>query len=875
MISSDIRRRFLKYFHSHSHVIVPSSPVVPQHDATLLFTNAGMNQFKDTFLGKIKREYTRAVTSQKCVRVGGKHNDLDNVGHTSRHLTFFEMLGNFSFGDYFKKEAIGFAWDVATHIFDFDPNRIWASVYKDDDEAYSLWEKHLPASRIVRFGEKENFWSMGEVGPCGPCSEILYDRGEKFSSAATPYEDINEERFLEFWNLVFMEMTRSKSGEMTPLPKKNIDTGAGLERLLALSMNVDTVFETDVLRGIISRIESLSNISYDKNNHTTTPAFHVISDHIRTLAFAIADGAVPSNTDRGYVLRKLIRRAVRYGKSLNFKKPFLAQVLPELVDLMGDDYNELKSSKGRIEEILTIEEEAFLKTLNRGGNLLYQVIEASHKKIKGEDAFKLKDTYGFPIEEILLIAKDANLEVDLPKFNQLEMEAKEKSKKALKSSSETYTENFFSDFSKTHAPCHFLGYEKDSSESKIISIVVNGKFVDTISKGEEGLILLDKTPFYPEKGGQTGDIGLITKGENKFIVSSTTSPYSGVIAHIGKIEEGQLHKQETITAQVHGDIKKLISNNHSATHILHWALGEVLGPHIKQAGSIVDANRLRFDFNHHKSLSKEEIRSIENLVNEKIRHNLPITSYIVDFDKAQKDTSIKQIFGEKYDSQVRVIDFTFAKELCGGTHATMTGDIGLFKIEKESSIAAGIRRIEAITGILAEQYVEKEEDLLLSIATLVKSPLNVLEEKVTLLLSENKKLQSSIKAFRKDQIEILKTTTVSNSKKIKGITFIGEVLDLLPDEVSSFISDLSKKLKTSFIIAIAIKNNNKLQVFVKVSHDVIEDKGIYANDLIKAISPIIQGGGGGKKDSATAGGKDISQAANALSKIYTMIEEKC
>src|SRR3989344_4811502 len=541
MLSQKLRRSFLAYFKSQGHAILPSSSVVPHDDPTLLFINAGMNQFKDVFLGKSKRDYTRAATTQKCIRVGGKHNDLDNVGHTTRHLTFFEMLGNFSFGDYFKKEAIAYAWDIATHIFAFDPDKIWVSVYKDDDEAFALWEKHISSHRIVRFGEKENFWAMGETGPCGPCSELLFDRGEKYGPAKNPKEDFSGERYLEFWNLVFMQFSKDASGKMEPLPKKSIDTGSGLERVASLKLEVDSVFQTDILRGLIAEVETISGKTYDLQNTTLAPAFHVIADHIRSLSFAIT-------------------------------------------------------------EILTLEEEAFIRTLQRGGQLLGQVIERSQKeaqKITGEDAFKLKDTYGFPLEEIQLIAKDENLDVDLKRFQELEDEAKNKSRKAHKTEAQKFDPNFFADFTKTH----FDGYQHTSTESKLLGIVMGGQFVSHIESGQEGILLLDKTPFYPEMGGQVGDTGEIEKGTNAFQVYDTTAPFPGVIAHLGKMGSGTLKKNDQVVASI--DVKRRVEirNNHTATHLLHWALQKVLGPHIKQAGSLVDPKRLRFDFSHHKPVS--------------------------------------------------------------------------------------------------------------------------------------------------------------------------------------------------------------------------------------------------------------------------------
>ncbi|HSX26653.1 MAG TPA: alanine--tRNA ligase [Chlamydiales bacterium] len=874
MLSQEIRRAFLQYFKSQGHTIVPSSPVVPHDDPTLLFINAGMNQFKDVFLGKSKREYTRAVTTQKCIRVGGKHNDLDNVGHTTRHLTFFEMLGNFSFGDYFKKEAIGYAWDVATHVFGFDPEKIWVSVYKDDDEAFALWEKHVPAKRLVRFGEKENFWAMGDTGPCGPCSELLYDRGEKYGNAKSPAEDLSGERYLEFWNLVFMQFERNGAGKMEPLPKKSIDTGSGLERVVSLKMGVETVFQTDILRDLIAQVEEISGKRYEPENHSLAPAFHVIADHIRSLSFAIADGVQPSNTDRGYVLRKILRRAVRYGRMLGLQRPFLAEVLPRLVRSMGEDFPELKAAKSRISEILTLEEEAFLRTLQRGGQLLGQVIERSHtsgEKISGEDAFKLKDTYGFPLEEIVLIAKDENLSVDLPRFEVLEEEAKEKSRKAHKTAAQQFGQNFFSDFTRTHKPCQFEGYQKTKTESMIWAMVVDGKFVDEIEEGQEGLIILDKTPFYPEMGGQVGDTGEMAHGGNLFQVYDCTAPFPGVIAHLGKMAAGKLRKNEKVHAAIDAERRKEIQNNHTATHLLHWALQQILGPHIKQAGSLVDEKRLRFDFNHHKAMTPAELRQIEDLVNEKIRTDIPVQTYELSYDEAQKRSDIKQFFGEKYGEKVRVVDADFSKELCGGTHTTRLGTIGLFKIAKESSIAAGVRRIEAVTGRHAEIMVQQEEDLLHSLAAQLKAPLQSLPEKFQALIDENKLLLQELKSYRKAHLKQLLTKCLSHKEKAGSIALIAIEVPITAEELNEFANELMDQLKSG-VVALGAKVGERCQLLVSVSPDLVQ-KNVSAGALIKEVAPLIQGGGGGKQNLAQAGGKDPSGLPKALEKIRFILKE--
>lgn len=863
MTSQDVRRAFLNYFKKHGHAVVPSSPVIPHDDPSLLFINAGMNQFKDVFLGKSKRDYTRAATTQKCIRVGGKHNDLDNVGHTSRHLTFFEMLGNFSFGDYFKKEAIAFAWDVSTQVFGFDPDKIWVSVFRDDDEAFALWEKHISPKRLVRFGEKENFWAMGDTGPCGPCSELLYDRGERYGPFKNPYEDTSGERYLEFWNLVFMQFDRTASGKMEPLPKQSIDTGSGLERVMSLKMGVDNVFQTDVLRGLIAEVEAISGHKYTEKN---APPFHVIADHIRSLSFAIADGVQPSNTDRGYVLRKILRRAVRYGRMLGLQQPFLSRILPRLVAEMSGDFPELKTAQRRIAEILGVEEEAFLRTLQRGGQLLAEVVERSrgNETISGEDAFKLKDTYGFPFEEIALIAKDEHLAIDEARFGELELEAKEKSRKNQKSTAQQFDANFFAACPKTH----FEGYATPTTESVIVGLVVNGAFVDAIHEGQEGLVLLDKTPFYAEMGGQVGDQGHI----GPFQVNNCTAPFPGVMAHSGKMAAGTLHKNDKVQAKIDPVRRKEIQNNHTATHLLHWALQKVCGPHIKQAGSVVDERRLRFDFSHHKPVSSLELREIENLVNEKIRTDHVVGVYELSYDEAQKRSDIKQFFGEKYGAKVRVVDIDFSKELCGGTHTSRLGTIGLFKIAKESSIAAGVRRIEAVTGRQAELLIEQEEDLITSLAGQLKVLPNALSERLQALIEENRLLTQELKTHRKGQLKQLLTQCLSQKQQVGSVVLIAEEVGISADELTGFADDLIKELKSG-VVALGATVGERCQLLIAVSPDLVQ-KNIFASTLIKEIAPLIQGGGGGKQNLAQAGGKDPSGMKKALERIRQLLKDQ-
>lgn len=865
MTSQTIRRNFLNYFKQQGHAIISSSPVVPHDDPTLLFTNAGMNQFKDVFLGTTARDYTRATTSQKCIRVGGKHNDLENVGHTRRHLTFFEMLGNFSFGDYFKKEAIRFAWEVATQVFEMDPERIWPTVFREDDDAFELWTQYVPASRITRFDEKDNFWAMGDTGPCGPCSELLYDRGPAYGTATKPSEDPSGERFMEFWNLVFMQYNRQPDGKMIPLPKPSIDTGAGLERIVSLKMGVDSVFETDVLRGIISRIEELSKRPYDLTDQQYSPAFRVIADHLRCLAFAIADGVQPSNVDRGYVLRKVLRRAVRYGRTLGFDEPFLGNVLPQLVTSMGPDYPELVKAQARITEILQVEEEAFIRTLRRGGNMLNQIIASGKSHggiISGDEAFKLKDTYGFPLEEIELLAKDAALTVDKARYQILEDEAKERSRTVHKSTQQIAGENLFEKFAAQHGSTAFVGYDQKESPAKVLGLVVNGQFVDTLEAGEEAFVVLDRTPFYAEMGGQIGDTGVLENGSTAFAVEDTKAPFKGIIAHFGKIQKGALRIGDTITARLDDVRRQRIANNHTATHLLHWALHKVLGEHVKQAGSVVEPGRLRFDFSHHKAMTPQELRQVEDLVNAQIRTNLPVEGYEISYEEAQKKSDIKQFFGEKYGSTVRVIDIDFSKELCGGTHTTRLGNIGLFRIIKESSIAAGMRRIEATTGVEAEQLAREPEDVLTLLADALKTQPTKLQERIEKLLEENKKQALELKELKKGELGNLVQSLVSSQEVINGTPLITAEVELSGDDMRSLADSLMDQVKSGVVI-LASGNEGRCQMIVRVTDDVVA-KGIQALQIVKAIAPLVDGSGGGKNNSAQAGGKSPQKIPEAL-----------
>lgn len=857
--TQEIRRAFTRYFERQQHRALPSSPVVPHDDPTLLFTNAGMNQFKDLFLGRSSaiRDTTRAVTAQKCIRAGGKHNDLENVGHTRRHLTFFEMLGNFSFGDYFKKEAIRFAWEVSIEVFGFQPEQIWPTVFREDDEAFALWQQFVPAARITRLDEKDNFWSMGETGPCGPCSELLYDRGKQYGSASSPAEDTSGERFLEFWNLVFMQYNRSASGVMEPLPRPSIDTGAGLERVVSLKMNVETLYETDVLRGLIAEIEQRTGRVYHGFHDPLAPPFHVLADHVRALSFAIADGAQPSNVDRGYVLRKILRRAVRYGRQLGIDQPFLAKLLPRLISLMGEDYPELVRAEQKICEVLTLEEEAFLRTLHRGGNLLTQIVEQSKQHqahMSGDDAFRLKDTYGLPLEEVQLLAKDAGLELDMQRYHQLEEEAKERSRKAHKKVHQQAGQNLFEDFAKQQGAVRFVGYQTLKEQATVKALFVDDHFVPQLEEGQRGWVLLDQTPFYAEQGGQVGDKGLLHHASCQFEVSDTQSPYHGLVAHVGCVLQGELHVGDHVMAEVDPKRRQKIANNHTATHLLHWALNTVLGSHIKQAGSVVDEARLRFDFHHHKPLTREEMREVEELVNSKIRQSSNVATYEMPFEEVQKRPGIKQFFGEKYGAVVRVVDIdTYSQELCGGTHTSSVGTIGSLRIAKESSIAAGVRRIEAVTGEEAEELARSHEVLLQHLAALLKTQPALLVEKLEKLIEDHKQLTTQLTQFRSlHRAGLIRAQMHHAIPMAQGQLLMCELDVPLSDLRMAAEEGLNQIGKGLFICA--AKEAERAQVALAMSPEWVK-LGLNAGDLAKQIAPFLEGSGGGKPQFAQVGGK--------------------
>lgn len=867
--SFDIRRRFLDYFKKQGHREIASSPVIPHEDPTLLFTNAGMNQFKDVFLGRSKREYTRAATSQKCIRAGGKHNDLENVGHTRRHLTFFEMLGNFSFGDYFKKEAIQFAWDVTTQVFRFPEERVWATVFREDDEAAELWTKHLPSSRIVRLGEKDNFWAMGDTGPCGPCSELLFDRGRKYGDATSPLDDTTGERYLEFWNLVFMQYNRVPDGSKEALPKPSIDTGAGLERVMSLLLDTETVFETDILRTLIHAVEEQTGKRYDPHSQEA-PAFRVIADHMRSLSFAIADGAQPSNTDRGYVLRKILRRAVRYARQLGIQKPFLGSLLPALCATMGTSYPELITSKDRIVEVLTLEEESFLRTLRRGGALLNTIVSRSErtKSISGDDAFLLKDTYGMPFEEIVLFAKDYGCTVEEARYLTLEEEARKRSQAARKQAAQLAEKSLYEELLGRFGE---RGFEREENalQAEVLACIKGGELVQTLEEGDEGEVLLSRTPFYPEMGGQVGDCGSIISQSGLFQVKEAKSPFEGIVIHQGKAVQGALSVGDTVTASIDIERRQKIESNHTATHLLHWALGVVLGGHIRQSGSYVDDHHLRFDFSHHKQMSQEEIAAVEKLVNHAIQSDIVVKTSVIPYEEAQKRSDIRQYFGEKYGNEVRVVEAGHSKELCGGTHTTSTGRVGFFRIAKESSIAAGMRRIEAVTQEEAYLFSKKAEERLVKLASLLKVPDAKLEEKVEKMLSEIKKLEETIHGMKKKSISHM-IHALKATKTAHGLVYSAQ-FECEAGDIRLVSEEIAQTMKDYAVLVLGFKAGNKAHLVIRVAGGNVSS-ACSAKTLLESGLKIMGGKGGGSESSAQGASDHSEKLEEALSHIVSLVE---
>ena len=878
MDTRKIREEFLQYFRDHGHEVVKSSSLVPKDDPTLLFTNAGMVQFKNLYLGLEKGSYTRAASSQKCVRAGGKHNDLDQVGYTNRHHTFFEMLGNFSFGDYFKEEAIDMAWELLTVRYGLPEEKLWVSIYKDDDEAYKIWNEKigLPHDRIFRFGEEDNFWSMGETGPCGPCSEIYIDQGPEVGCGKPTCEvGCDCDRYLELWNLVFTQYDREPSGELIPLPKPNIDTGMGLERLAAVLQGVYSNYDSDLFSDIIRLIEEFAGSQYgqDKKNDIS---FRVIADHSRAVAFLIADGIMPSNEGRGYVLRRIIRRAIRYGQVLALKGPFLHRLTDKVVDVMGTDYPELAQSKRFIDEVVINEEKRFADTLFHGLSLLREGMEGlrSEKKpfIPGRLVFRLYDTFGFPPDLVEDIARDEGFKVDLEGFDQAMAEQRAASQRSWKGSGEEEIPEIYRRLDSRGLECQFSGYETLKAQGRVISILKDGEEVDSASRGEQVEIVLDQSPFYGEAGGQVGDTGSIVDGSLSIEVVDTVRYPKNLIIHKGKITEGMISAGDDVEAIVDERRRRNIAHNHTATHLLQAALRDTLGEHVKQAGSYVGPERLRFDFTHFAQITPERLKEIEMMVNLNIQKNLPVETQILPRDEAFELGAIA-IFEERYGDQVRVVTTGdgVSTELCGGAHVSSTGEIGVFLLVSEGAVAAGIRRIEAFTGEGAIREIQKETDNLKTISGLLKTTPDQLATKVKHLIGDQKHKEREIESLKARLATKQSEDMINTAQEINGITVVSqEVAGANPKDLREFGDHLRDKLRSG-IIVLGARGKSKVFLLCRVTPDLTDR--FNAGRIIEDLSVFVGGKGGGRKDMAQGGGTKVSELKKALAKVYDMIAE--
>ena len=870
--TDEIRQAFLDFFHSKGHQVVASSSLVPHNDPTLLFTNAGMNQFKDVFLGLDKRNYSRATTSQRCVRAGGKHNDLENVGYTARHHTFFEMLGNFSFGDYFKHDAIQFAWELLTSEkwFALPKERLWVTVYESDDEAYEIWEKEvgIPRERIIRIGDNkgapyasDNFWQMGDTGPCGPCTEIFYDHGDHIWGGPPGSPEEDGDRYIEIWNIVFMQFNRQADGTMEPLPKPSVDTGMGLERIAAVLQHVNSNYDIDLFRTLIQAVAKVTGAT-DLSNKS----LRVIADHIRSCAFLIADGVMPSNENRGYVLRRIIRRAVRHGNMLGAKETFFYKLVGPLIDVMGSAGEDLKRQQAQVEQVLKTEEEQFARTLERGLALLdEELAKLSGDTLDGETAFRLYDTYGFPVDLTADVCRERNIKVDEAGFEAAMEEQRRRAREAS---------GFGADYNamiRVDSASEFKGYDHLELNGKVTALFVDGKAVDAINAGQEAVVVLDQTPFYAESGGQVGDKGEL-KGANFSFAVEDTQKYGQAIGHIGKLAAGSLKVGDAVQADVDEARRARIRLNHSATHLMHAALRQVLGTHVSQKGSLVNDKVLRFDFSHNEAMKPEEIRAVEDLVNAQIRRNLPIETNIMDLEAA-KAKGAMALFGEKYDERVRVLSMgDFSTELCGGTHASRTGDIGLFRIISESGTAAGVRRIEAVTGEGAIATVHADSDRLSEVAHLLKGDSNNLADKVRSVLERTRQLEKELQQLKEQAAAQESANLSSKAIDVNGVKLlVSELSGVEPKMLRTMVDDLKNQLGST-IIVLATVAEGKVSLIAGVSKDVTDR--VKAGELIGMVAQQVGGKGGGRPDMAQAGGTDAAALPAALASVKGWVSAK-
>lgn len=870
--TAEIRQAFLDFFHSKGHQVVASSSLVPHNDPTLLFTNAGMNQFKDVFLGLDKRNYSRATTAQRCVRAGGKHNDLENVGYTARHHTFFEMLGNFSFGDYFKQDAIKYAWELLTgeNWFALPKEKLWVTVYETDDEAFDIWanEVGVPRERIIRIGDNkgapfasDNFWQMGDTGPCGPCTEIFFDHGDHIWGGPPGSPEEDGDRYIEIWNIVFMQFNRQADGTMEPLPKPSVDTGMGLERIAAVLQHVNSNYDIDLFRDLIASVAKVTGAT-----DLTNKSLRVIADHIRSCAFLVADGVIPSNENRGYVLRRIIRRAIRHGNMLGAKDTFFWKLVAPLIDVMGSAGDELKQQQAQVEQVLKTEEEQFARTLERGLALLDEELsKLKGDTLDGETAFRLYDTYGFPVDLTADVCRERNIKVDEAGF---EAAMEEQRRRARESS------GFGADYNamiRVDGASEFKGYDHLELNGKVTALFIDGKAVDSVSAGQEAVVILDQTPFYAESGGQVGDKGEL-KGAGFSFAVSDTQKYGQAIGHIGKVASGTLKVGDAVQADVDEARRQRIRLNHSATHLMHAALRQVLGTHVAQKGSLVNDKALRFDFSHFEAMKPEEIRAVEDLVNAQIRRNLAIETNIMDIDAARASGAMA-LFGEKYDDRVRVLRMgDFSTELCGGTHAARTGDIGLFRITSESGTAAGVRRIEAVTGEGAMAILHAQSDQLNDIAQLLKGDSHNLGEKVRAALERIRQLEKELQQLKEQAAAQESANLSSKAEEINGVKLlVSELTGVEPKMLRTMVDDLKNQLGST-IVVLATVADGKVSLIAGVSKDVTDR--VKAGELVGMVAQQVGGKGGGRPDMAQAGGTDASALPAALASVKGWVSAK-
>ncbi|HEV2608732.1 MAG TPA: alanine--tRNA ligase [Noviherbaspirillum sp.] len=874
MNSSEIRDKFLKFFESKGHTIVASSPVVPGDDPTLLFTNAGMNQFKDVFLGFDKRPYTRATTSQKCIRAGGKHNDLENVGYTARHHTFFEMLGNFSFGDYFKHDAIQYAWELLTEVFKLPKEKLWVTVYAEDDEAYEIWNKTVgvPAERIVRIGDNkgaryasDNFWMMGDTGPCGPCTEIFYDHGPDVPGGPPGSPDEDGDRYVEIWNNVFMQFNRDEAGVMHKLPKPSVDTGMGLERITKVMQGVNSNYEIDLFVNLLAAarkaVDAVGASGYDVNS----PSLKVIADHIRACTFIVVDGVIPSNAGRGYVLRRIARRAIRHGYKLGARKPFFHSLVPALVAEMGNAYPELRQNEKRATEVLKQEEEAFFRTIANGMEILDRALASGAKQIDGDTAFKLHDTYGFPVDLTADVCRERGVTVDEARFNVLLGEQRQRAREAGKFKMAQGLE--YSGSATT-----FHGYEKLIHDTaRVTAIYVDGTAVEQANSGDDAVVVLDHTPFYAESGGQVGDTGELRNAATRFLVEDTLKIQADVFGHHGRIVEGTIKVGDVMNANVDAEKRAKTVRNHSATHLMHKALREVLGPHVQQKGSLVNADRTRFDFAHNGPLTDEQIRKVEAIVNAEILANHPTQARVMAIEEAQKSGAM-MLFGEKYGDEVRVLDIGSSRELCGGTHVQRTGDIGLFKVVAEGGVAAGVRRIEAITGDNALAYLQSLESTVNQVAGTLKASPSEISARIGGMLEQVRALEKELAAAKGKLASAQGDELLAEAVDVNGIKVLAATLN--GADVATLRSTMDKlrdKLKTAAIVLAAV-NDGKVSLIAGVTADATSK--VKAGELVNFVAQQVGGKGGGRPDMAQAGGTDPTGLPKALGGVAGWVRER-